>query len=121
MFNALRTDELLVGIGRVLRIVAKAPGALEEYERSQTCASCEEELAPSDENWRDGATLHEAPIADRFASLGMLVRDRTESPRVTMREYFCPACASSLGVDVATEGLEVMPAATALKEVAGVS
>ena len=39
MFNALRTDELLVGIGRVLRIVAKAPGALEEYERSQTLSA----------------------------------------------------------------------------------
>jgi hypothetical protein len=39
MFNALRTDELLVGIGRVLRIVADAPGALEEYERSQTLSA----------------------------------------------------------------------------------
>jgi N-methylhydantoinase B len=95
--------------------------SLVRHNGSWSCASCEEELAPADENWRDGATLHEAPIADRFASLGMLVRDRSESPRVTMREYFCPACAASLGVDVATEGLEVMAAATALKEVAGVS
>lgn len=39
MFNALRSDELLVGIGRVLRIVADAPGALEEYERSQTLSA----------------------------------------------------------------------------------
>jgi hypothetical protein len=39
MFNALRSDELLVGIGRVLRVVAAAPGALEEYERSQTLSA----------------------------------------------------------------------------------
>lgn len=39
LFNALRSEELLVGIGRVLRIVADAPGALEEYERSQTLSA----------------------------------------------------------------------------------
>jgi hypothetical protein len=39
VFNALRSDELLVGVGRVLRLVAAAPGALEEYERSQTLSA----------------------------------------------------------------------------------
>jgi hypothetical protein len=39
VFNALRAEELLVGIGRVLRLVAAAPGALEEYERSQTLSA----------------------------------------------------------------------------------
>jgi len=39
MFNALRSEELLVGVGRVLRMVADAPGALEEYERSQTLSA----------------------------------------------------------------------------------
>jgi hypothetical protein len=39
VFNALRSDELLVGIGRVLRLVAAAPAALEEYERSQTLSA----------------------------------------------------------------------------------
>lgn len=39
MFNALRSDELLLGVGRVLRLVAAAPGALEEYERSQTLSA----------------------------------------------------------------------------------
>jgi hypothetical protein len=39
MFNALRSDELLVGIGRVLRLVADAPEALEEYARSQTLSA----------------------------------------------------------------------------------
>jgi acetone carboxylase gamma subunit len=50
----------------------------------------------------------------------MLVRDRTESPRVTIREYFCPGCAASLGVDVATDKLEVLPAGRQLEvEVVG--
>jgi N-methylhydantoinase B len=80
-----------------------------------TCASCEEALAGAEENWRDGAVLRETPIADRFAELGMLVRDRAEAPRVTMREYFCPGCAASLGVDVATDTLDVLPAARSLR------
>jgi N-methylhydantoinase B len=78
------------------------------------CASCDETLAAADGNWRDGATLREQPIAERYEELGMLVRDRTESPRVTVREYFCPGCAAALGVDVATDELEVLPAAQAL-------
>ena len=35
MFNALRSDELLVGIGQVLRATADRHGSLEDYERSQ--------------------------------------------------------------------------------------
>lgn len=35
MFNALRSDELLVGIGRVLRAAADVRGPLEDYERTQ--------------------------------------------------------------------------------------
>lgn len=39
MFNALRSDELLMGVGRVLRSVASATGPLEEYERSQALSA----------------------------------------------------------------------------------
>jgi hypothetical protein len=39
VFNALRPDELLVGVGGVLRLVAAAPGPLEEYERSQALSA----------------------------------------------------------------------------------
>lgn len=35
MFNALRSDELLIGVGRVLRAAADARGPLEDYERTQ--------------------------------------------------------------------------------------
>ena len=39
VFNALRSDELLLGVGRVLRLVADQPGALEEYARSQALSA----------------------------------------------------------------------------------
>ncbi|HEY4277956.1 MAG TPA: hydantoinase B/oxoprolinase family protein [Conexibacter sp.] len=83
-----------------------------------SCASCDERLADADANWRDGAVLSERPIAERYEELGMIVRDRLEEPRVTVREHFCPGCAASLGVDVATADLETLPAASALREAA---
>jgi hypothetical protein len=39
VFNALRPDELLVGVGQVLRLVAATDGPLEEYERSQALSA----------------------------------------------------------------------------------
>ncbi len=39
LFNALRSDELLIGIGRVLRLIAATDGPLEEYARSQTLSA----------------------------------------------------------------------------------
>jgi N-methylhydantoinase B len=72
------------------------------------CGSCGTGLAGPGENWRTAA--RESPIADSFGELEMLVRDRTESPRVILREHFCPACACGLGVDVVTEGLDPLPA-----------
>jgi N-methylhydantoinase B len=97
---------------------AKAPASvgisLARENGSWTCASCDETLAAADANWREGAVAKEQPIAERYDELGMLVRDRTESPRVVVREYFCPACAASLGVDVAADGQELLPAAQAL-------
>ena len=45
----------------------------------------------------------------------MFVMDRTESPRVLIREHYCPGCAASLGVDVVTDDLGTLPAATALE------
>jgi N-methylhydantoinase B len=88
---------------------------------SWTCASCEEQLSDSDANWREGAVCREKPIADRYAELEMVVRDRAEHPRVVVREYFCPGCAACLGVDVATSELETLPAPRALQSAASVS
>jgi N-methylhydantoinase B len=89
--------------------------ALVRADGAWSCASCDERLADEDGNWRDGAIGAENPIAERYDALGMIVRDRKEAPRVMMREHFCPGCAASLGVDVATDDLEVLPSAQALK------
>jgi N-methylhydantoinase B len=100
------------------RVAQLPPSVGISMARSQTgwtCASCEEQLAPADGNWRTRAVLREQPLAERYEQLEMLVRDRTESPRVHIREYFCPGCAAALGVDVATEDLDVLPAAQALR------
>jgi N-methylhydantoinase B len=92
--------------------------ALARENGAWSCASCDERLADADANWRDGAVLNERPIAERYEQLEMIVRDRVEGPRVTIREHFCPGCAASLGVDVATSELETLPAASALREAA---
>jgi N-methylhydantoinase B len=106
-------------IGREPAKQARAPASvgisLMRNGEGWQCASCDETLAASAGNWRDGAVVRERPIADRYKELGMLVRDRTEAPRVTVREHFCPACAAALGVDVATDELEVLPAAKGLE------
>jgi N-methylhydantoinase B len=95
--------------------------SVERENGSWTCASCSERLADASENWRDGAVLQERPIAERFGELDMFVLDRNESPRVMIREHYCPSCAASLGVDVATDDLEMLPAARALHEAEAVA
>jgi N-methylhydantoinase B len=81
-----------------------------------TCAYCEHQIA-GDGDWRegDGIVIREVPVAERFAELGMTVRDRTEAPRVVLREHFCGACASALGAETLTEGLRAKPAEPAAK------
>jgi len=68
---------------------------------SWRCDSCGHVLAAVDRNWREGAVLREQEISERYAELDMTVTPRSE-PEVRMREYYCPACAASLEVDVAT-------------------
>jgi N-methylhydantoinase B len=98
---------------------AKAPPvigvSLARENGAWSCTSCDERLADADANWRDGAVLRERPIKEAFDELEMIVRDRSEAPRVVMREYFCGGCAASLGVDVATEDLDPLPAAQPLR------
>jgi len=66
------------------------------------CGSCGECLGECATNWRESAVLREHPIEERLAALHMYVRPRQVDPAVVMREYFCPACAQSLVVDVVT-------------------
>lgn len=113
--TAAKRDEIRAGrIGGTPNKDLKAPDSvgvsLLHNGEGWTCGSCAEHLAADGGNWREGATLVERPIADRYAEMGMQVRDRVEAPRVMMREHFCPSCAMSLGVDVATEDLEMLVA-----------
>jgi hypothetical protein len=39
VFNALSSEQLLVGVGRVLRMAADADGGLEDYQRSQVLSA----------------------------------------------------------------------------------
>jgi N-methylhydantoinase B len=89
--------------------------SVERANGSWTCASCDEDLGDASGNWREAAKLIEKPIAERFDELGMFVMDRTESPRVLIREHYCPSCAASLGVDVVTDDLGTLPAVKALE------
>jgi N-methylhydantoinase B len=74
------------------------------------CGSCGHGLGSADQNWRGNAVLVEEPIVDHYASTEMYVRSRDEDPAVMLRQHFCGACAASLAVDVATAGLEPLPA-----------
>ncbi|HZO05545.1 MAG TPA: hydantoinase B/oxoprolinase family protein [Solirubrobacterales bacterium] len=84
--------------------------SLASQDGSWSCTSCEQELASNGGNWREGAVLKETLITDRYAEMEMKVRGRTEGAKVVTREHFCPSCAMSLGVDVATEDLETLAA-----------
>ena len=57
------------------------------------------------DNWGE-----EHRVGERYQQMEMKVRERTEGAKVVMREHFCPGCAMSLGVDVATEELETLVA-----------
>ncbi len=74
------------------------------------CGSCHETLAAGNANWRDEVPMTDTPITTRFAELEMNVRAREEDPAVMMREYYCPACAAALAVDVVVAGTETLPA-----------
>ncbi|HST38912.1 MAG TPA: hydantoinase B/oxoprolinase family protein, partial [Conexibacter sp.] len=116
----IRRERIGAEPGRALRAPANIGISLVRDEEWWSCASCAEQLAPASGNWREGAVLRELPIAERYEQMEMIVRDRLEEPRVTTREHFCPGCAASLGIDVATSELETLPAAGALREAAAV-
>jgi hypothetical protein len=75
VFNALRADELLTGVGRVLRMIADTTGPLEEYERSQTLSAYSvTRLLAAEE-----AAAHELFRDTRLALLEVLSGDDSES------------------------------------------
>ncbi len=73
------------------------------------CSQCGEGLGPVERNWREAAVTTETDVASRFAQLHSQVRARLDGEPVVMREHCCPACASSLGVDIALHGTAPLP------------
>lgn len=69
MFNALRSDELLVGVGRMLRMAAASEGPLEDFQRSQLLSAYSVTRLLAAEQ-RAQAALLEATRADLLAAVG---------------------------------------------------
>ena len=108
--EAMRRDRLGRKPTRPLQPPKSIGISLERREGSWHCGSCDEPLGSVGGNWRTAAVAQESPVVDRFGQLEMIVRDRTEPPRVLLREYFCPACAASVGVDVVTADIDMCAA-----------
>jgi N-methylhydantoinase B len=68
------------------------------------CHLCGEDLGVETENWRDRAVTREDEISSRYEELRSQVRPRTENEAVVLRENHCPACATTLSVDVTLDG-----------------
>lgn len=68
MFNALRSDELLVGVGRMLRMAAAAEGPLEDFQRSQLLSAFSVTRLLASEQ-RAQAALLQATRADLLGAL----------------------------------------------------
>ena len=73
------------------------------------CGYCTASLGTG--NWRNQASVREGGVSDRYGELDMNVRLRLEEPDVLLREYFCPACAGALTVDVVTSDTGMLPEA----------
>jgi N-methylhydantoinase B len=108
----IRCDRIMRKPKRPLARRSSMAVSVERKDGAWSCASCGECLGEASSNWRDTAILSERPIKERMEELGMFVQDRVESPRVMIREHFCPGCAASLGADVATDDVEALPAAS---------
>jgi hypothetical protein len=92
MFNALTSTELLVGVGRVLRMVADANGELEGFQRSQV--------------------LSAFSVTRLLASEQLAATDLLESTRADLREALegdmRPAVAEArLKIETARDGLAI--------------
>jgi N-methylhydantoinase B len=78
------------------------------------CNHCGTELDTAAAGWRKrGTVLRETAAVGHLAELEMRVLPRRTGPSVVVREYFCPACAACLSVDVALDGVELKTPALA--------
>jgi N-methylhydantoinase B len=69
------------------------------------CGYCGHTLGHPPEDWRDSdaVVVRKTGIAERFAGLGMAVRERREPPQVILVESFCGECAGALAAETSTD------------------
>lgn len=65
------------------------------------------------ERWQEELVVHEHPLAERMEQLGLYAQPR-EEPRLILREWFCPSCASAVHTQVQAEGAPLAPPEGAL-------
>ena len=92
MFNALRSDELLVGIGQVLRATADSKGPLEEYGRTQLLSAL---------------SVSRLLAAEQIAAQELLAWARTELGAVLADAQDAPGGRALEGVESAADGVAV--------------
>jgi hypothetical protein len=68
-----------------------------------TCNHCDQPIAPTSENWKDGATSRSWPLSERAAQLGTKVRPTAHVPMV-LWEHYCGACGTLLEAEICQEG-----------------
>jgi N-methylhydantoinase B len=68
------------------------------------CSECEQELGPTDENWKDRVPLRRRPAAE-LNDRGFGRHYRIEpNPGVELAEFFCPHCRRVLSVEIYLSG-----------------
>ena len=92
MFNALTAPQLLVGVGRVLRMVADANGELEGFQRSQVLSAF---------------SVTRLLASEQVAAAELLERTRADLSEALAGDERPPALDARTRVDTARDGLQI--------------
>jgi hypothetical protein len=92
MFNALTSAQLLVGVGRVLRMVADANGELEGFQRSQVLSAF---------------SVTRLLASEQLAAAELLERTRADLSGALAGDDRRPAIEAKTRVDAARDGLQI--------------
>lgn len=86
------------------------PAPMDEYRSPMrvedgtfTCNHCDQPIAPTSANWKDGATSGSWPLTERAAQLGTKVRP-TAHVAMLLWEHYCGACGTLLEAEICQEG-----------------
>ena len=93
-----------------LRDVATTGGfiAVAADKKQWKCTHCNTGLGSVDDDWKAGIEPRRRLLADLFDAVQTQVRRRQQQP-VYVAERYCPACASSLSIDIEVKETERTP------------